>query len=201
MYLAYEPESGGSGRRGAAALRRARSAAWKALLGAAFVVAAAGPARVARAQAEQVESLIRQGVELRKQGKDALALPFFENAYQKSRNPRTAAQLGLGEMALGYWVEAQRHLGEAVEATDNPWVKKNARMLSDSLAKVRSMVGELTITGEPAGADVTINGQPMGKARRRTWPAGARSTICSPSGTPTASARRFGSARTSAATG
>jgi len=36
-------------------------------------------------------------------------------------------------------------------------------MLGESLAKVRSMVGELTITGEPDGADVTVNGQSVGK--------------------------------------
>src|SRR6516165_11970694 len=102
MHLAYE--SGGSGQRVAGKKFRPRAAAWKTMLAAALVIAVAGPASVARAQAEEAESLIRQGVELRKEGKDALALPFFEKAYQKSRNPRTAAQLGLGEMALGYWV-------------------------------------------------------------------------------------------------
>ena len=79
---------------------------------------AAGPARAG--ESGEAESLIRQGVELRSQKKDERALPLFEKAYQISRSPRTAGQLGLVEMALGYFVDAEKyleglpqHLGEA----------------------------------------------------------------------------------------
>ena len=53
-------------------------------------------ARSARAgDSAEAEALIRQGVELRAQKKDERALPLFEKAYQISRSPRTAGQLGL----------------------------------------------------------------------------------------------------------
>ncbi|HEY7371522.1 MAG TPA: hypothetical protein VIF57_05035, partial [Polyangia bacterium] len=68
-----------------------------------LLVALAGLARPARAatDAEQAEALIREGVQLRAHDKAALALPLFEKAYQISRTPRTAAQLGLCELELG----------------------------------------------------------------------------------------------------
>ena len=76
------------------------------------------------AQAQDAEAAIRQGMELRKQGEDARALPYLEKAYQLSRTPRTAAQLGLVQMGLGYWVDAERHLDEALSDPDNYWVAK-----------------------------------------------------------------------------
>lgn len=44
---------------------------------------------------DEVEALIRRGGELRKAGKDAAALPFYQRAHDRGNSPRTAAQLGL----------------------------------------------------------------------------------------------------------
>jgi hypothetical protein len=119
---------------------------------------------VARAAGEslEAEALIRQGVELRAKGKDERALPLFEKAYQTSRTPRTAGQLGLVELALGYFVEAERYLGEALASPDHPWVAKNLTMLKQQLDTAKGKIGELAVTGTPAGAEVWINGKPMG---------------------------------------
>jgi len=121
--------------------------------------------RGARAAGEsgEAESLIRQGVELRSQGKDERALPLFEKAYQLSRTPRTAGQLGLVEMALGYYVDAERYLGEAIASPDHPWVAKNLATLKSQLATAKGMIGELSISGEPMGAEVWVNGKQVGR--------------------------------------
>ena len=111
----------------------------------------------------EAEALIRQGVELRGQGKDERALPLFEKAYQMSRSPRTAGQLGLVEMALGYFVDAENYLGEAVASPDHPWVAKNLATLKAQLATAKTQIGELYIVGEPAGAEVLVNGKPVGR--------------------------------------
>src|SRR5688500_10991836 len=58
----------------------------------------------------RVEELIRQGVALRRSGQDQAALPLFQKAHEIGHTPRTAAQLGLVEMALGYVLEAERDL-------------------------------------------------------------------------------------------
>src|SRR4051794_27986902 len=113
------------------------------------------PPRLAWARdSAEAEALIRQGVELRAREKDERALPMFEKAYQVSRSPRTAGQLGLVEMALGYFVDAERYLGEAVASPDHPWVAKNLATLKAQLATAKSQIGELYIVGEPAGAEV-----------------------------------------------
>ena len=66
-------------------------------------VLSASPARAAT-DAEQAEALIREGVRLRAHDNAAQALPLFEKAYQIVRTPRTAAQLGLCELELGFQV-------------------------------------------------------------------------------------------------
>ena len=137
------------------------------IVGAALLTAGIGiglPARLAWAgDSAEAEALIRQGVELRAQKKDERALPMFEKAYQVSRSPRTAGQLGLVEMALGYFVDAEKYLGEAVASPDHPWVAKNLPTLKAQLATAKSQIGELYIIGEPAGAEVVVNGKSVGR--------------------------------------
>jgi PEGA domain-containing protein len=125
------------------------------------LVAATRPARAG--ESGEAEALIRQGVELRSQKKDERALPLFEKAYQLSRSPRTAGQLGLVEMALGYFVDAEKYLSEAVASPDHPWVAKNLPTLKAQLATAKTQIGELFIVGEPAGAEVWVNGKQVGK--------------------------------------
>ena len=121
------------------------------------------PARAAT-DAEQAESLIREGVKLRARDSAALALPMFEKAYQISRSPRTAAQLGLCELELGYWVEAERYLTEALASPDHPWVAKNKGTLKKPLETARANIGELSLVLSPANAEVTLNRKPVDKA-------------------------------------
>ena len=127
-------------------------------------IGSAWNARPARAgDSAEAEALIRQGVELRAQKKDERALPLFEKAYQLSRTPRTAGQLGLVEMALGYFVDAEKYLSEALASPDHPWVAKNLATLKAQLATAKSQIGELYIVGEPNGAEVLVNGKVVGK--------------------------------------
>jgi hypothetical protein len=130
---------------------------------AAIAVVSVSPARAAT-DAEQAEALIREGVKLRGADKAAQALPVFEKAYQISRTPRTAAQLGLCELELGYYVAAERYLSEALAAPDHPWVAKNKKTLKGPLETARANIGELALIVSPAGADVSLNGKPVDRA-------------------------------------
>ncbi|HZL20066.1 MAG TPA: PEGA domain-containing protein [Polyangia bacterium] len=122
---------------------------------------AAPPARPA-AEAAEAETLIGRGIELRQQGKDDRALPLFLKAYKISPSPRAAGQLGLVEMALGYWLDSEQHLGAALELPDHPWVSKHRQVLEQALTEVRTNIGEITVEGSPAGATVTVNRLPAG---------------------------------------
>jgi hypothetical protein len=123
-------------------------------------MAAGGAARAG--DSAQAEAFIQQGVELRRQGRDAPALPLFQKAYDLVATPRTAGQLGCGEMALGYWLDAEQHLGEALASPDDSWVSRNLKTLNDALTRVRANLGEIVLSGAPAGAKVTVNHRPVG---------------------------------------
>ena len=124
------------------------------------VLASLGSAgQVFASDTEEAESLIRQGSELRREGRDEVALPYYQKAYGLVRSPRTAGQLGLAERATGYWLDAEQHLLEALESADHPWIAKNRKVLEEELAVVRSKIGEIILEGAPPGASVTVNGR------------------------------------------
>lgn len=113
--------------------------------------------------ADDAEAHIKKGLELRKLGRDQAALPEFEQAYKTHKTPRSAAQLGLCEQALGRWTEASDHLTEALEAKSDPWVQKNFDVLESSLATVKSHVATIEVLGEPPGASVLVSGRDVGR--------------------------------------
>lgn len=130
---------------------------------AAFAALAVAPARAAT-DAEEAEALIREGVKLRARDNAAQALPLFEKAYQISRTPRTAAQLGLCELELGYYAAAERYLTEALAAPDHPWIAKNKAALKKPLELARGNIGELALVVSTPGSEVVLNGKPVDKA-------------------------------------
>src|SRR4029079_17678633 len=110
----------------------------------------------------EVEALIAKGNELRRAGTPGPALPYFRKAYELARTPRTTAQLGLGELAAGYPVEAAEHVAASLETPNDPSIVKYRQMLSDSLATARSQIGELAIRGSPPGAEIVVDGGALG---------------------------------------
>jgi hypothetical protein len=121
-----------------------------------------GRAHAAPAE-DEAAALMKRGIELRKGGDDQGALPLFQQAYRLHPSPLSAVQLGLAEYALGRWTEAEHHLSEGLKHPEHTWIKKNRDTIAESLWKVKQNVGSLDVTGEPAGAEVLINGRPVGK--------------------------------------
>jgi len=117
------------------------------------VVGLASPA----AGAEDPEALIREGVELRRQGKDARAEGYFRRAYQLASTPRTAAQLGLVELAIGEFLEAETRLTEALSTRD-AWVAEHRKTLEDSRAIARKKLFRVELTAAPAGVTYAVDG-------------------------------------------
>jgi hypothetical protein len=130
---------------------------------AAALLACLGGTAFAQSDSAEAEALIRQGVALRMKNQNERALPYFQKAFERARTPRTEGQLGLAEMALGYWTDAERHLAEALVSTDHPWIARNRATLDQALAQARTQVGEITVAGSPAGATVSVNGREVGK--------------------------------------
>ena len=109
------------------------------------------------------EELNRRGVELRKAGDDAGARTVFQEAYDGFRSPRAAAQLGLVEQALGRWEDAEGHVAEGLRAPNDPWIAKYKATLDEALTAIRRHVARIEINGEPAGAEIFVNGRSIGR--------------------------------------
>jgi hypothetical protein len=108
------------------------------------------------------DELIKQGVDARRRDDDSAALELFRRAYGVSHSSRAAAQMGLAELALGQWLEAETHLEEATATAKDPWIAKNAGALAESLTRVRQNLGNLDVVGSPAGAQVVVEGKARG---------------------------------------
>ena len=116
------------------------------------------------APVDDAEVLMRRGNDLRRAGDDEGALPIFKQAFDLYRSPRTTAQLGLVEWALGRWVDADEHLTEALKAVNTDvWIRTNRGAIEDALKTAKKNVGRVEITGDPVGAEVLVNGRPVGK--------------------------------------
>jgi len=123
-------------------------------------VFAAGLARSAQAQeTEEPEALIKQGISLRRKGDDRRAQGYLKRAYDLAKTPRSAAQLGLVEQALGQFYDAQIHLSEAL-ATKDAWVQDNRAQLEESRKFARSKLAKVEITGAPADATIAVGNDP-----------------------------------------
>jgi hypothetical protein len=128
----------------------------------ALLVSVLGASFAWASEPAEVEALIEQANKFRRDGKDGKALPLMRKAYDMATTARTAAQLGLVEVALGYWLQAEQHLTEALSSPRDPWIHQNRSELERVLTAVRSSIGEVHVEGEPVGAEVLVNGQSVG---------------------------------------
>jgi hypothetical protein len=113
------------------------------------------------AVADEFDKLYSEGVELRRRHQDAEALDRFQRAHALKATPRTQAQIGFAEQALGRWVDAERDLKAAL-ATADAWIEKNKTAIGRALATTDEHLGTLLIEGRPEGAEVRVGGAVAG---------------------------------------
>jgi hypothetical protein len=121
-----------------------------------------GAARAASA-ATEADAAIKHGVELRRRGDDLRALDEFQRAHSLQRSGRALAQIGFAEQALGRWREAEEHLGLALADTSDAWVRRYREVIERSRAVVAGHLGSLEVLGGPEGAELRIDGRPVGR--------------------------------------
>jgi hypothetical protein len=170
--------------------RHPRSPALRgALFTACLTLVASRVASTARAESSGEDDLNRRGIELRKAGNDAAARAVFQEMYDRFRSPRSAAQLGLAEQAVGRWEDAEVHVSEALRSPRDGWVARHRTPLDQSLTAIRAHVARVEISGDPVGAEVLINGRSVGTlplARSITVPIGQVDVECRAPGHKTA---------------
>ena len=133
---------------------------WGALLGIALLASAAAPR--AYAQSADADALTKEGLDLRRQRRDAEALDAFRRAYALKATPRTLTQIALAEQALGRWVDAEADLDAALQATGDAWIAPHRSALLEGLANIRSHLGWLEIAADVPAPQVWVNGAPLG---------------------------------------
>jgi hypothetical protein len=112
----------------------------------------------------QSTELTREGVELRRTGRDAEALAVFERALAIDGSPRTRAQVALAEQALGLWVDAERELTAALSSgNEEPWFAQHRSALELALDVIRARLGTLNVNSNVPGAELWLNGSLAGK--------------------------------------
>lgn len=115
--------------------------------------------------ADPAELRIRQGVEMRRKGRDADALSHFVAAYEISKSARAAAQLGLCEQSLSMWEHSEQHLSEALTLESDPWISRNKDTLLKAREAVRRHLALVKVDSNIGDALVSVNGQVIGKVR------------------------------------
>jgi hypothetical protein len=116
----------------------------------------------AHADPGEVEGLIREGVALRKVGKDRDALEIFRRAASIQRTAHALGQMGFAEQALGLWVEAEADLRESLTLTNDAWSQKNRPNIEQALKIIGRHLGSVSLWGTPNGAEILINGHVVG---------------------------------------
>jgi hypothetical protein len=115
------------------------------------------------------EELIARGVDARLREHHEEALDFFRKAHTLSPSARTFAQMGLAELSLHKWLEAEDHLATALQRHDVPWVEdlRVRGVLEKSLEKARGHIGALVVHGTP-GIEILVDGRSIGTLPMKT---------------------------------
>src|SRR6185503_7108961 len=92
-------------------------------------------------------------------GEELAALAQFRCAFAADGSAEALAQIALTEMALGRWVEAEVDLRKALGFERDPWIQGRRPALGAALEKIRDNLGELLVDGNPAGAEVLVDGR------------------------------------------
>jgi hypothetical protein len=122
-----------------------------------ITLCASGPAIAQRI--EDPEALIRQGIELRRQGDDVRAEGYFRRAYEIAHTPRSMAQLGLVELAIGDNMAAELYLTNAL-AGDDAWIQSYQKTLEDSRLSARGHLMQVVVTDAPPGTSAVVEKEP-----------------------------------------
>lgn len=146
------------------------------------------PAITAAQTPPDIEAQHQQGNRLREQRRDAEARAIFQQLWERTREPRALARLGLAEQALREYASAEAHLAQALASSSDPWIAQNASVLAGSLQQVRAAQGVslLLVDCNVPGAEVFLNGVRVGTtgAPVRTSPGAVSFQVRAPGHTP-----------------
>jgi hypothetical protein len=75
---------------------------------------------------------------------------------------RVRVHLAAVHQALGEWLAAEDQLVFALQQSHDPYVEEHREALGEALESIQSHLARLLVTGEPAGAEVYLDGRRLG---------------------------------------
>ncbi len=116
-----------------------------------------------RAENPEADKFVAEGIELRARGKDNEALRAFQRASEIDPDSvRVQIHLATVHQALGNWLLADEYLSMALARQNHPYVNRHRQTLDDAKKVIEANIGRLELEGEPAGAEVRLNGRLVG---------------------------------------
>ncbi len=143
------------------AIRICRSAR---ALGVAALLVAPGALARDEAQASEAARHFDRGFLLAQQGSLEAAIAEFKRAYALSPHPSVLYNLGQAYAASGRAVEAVQALRRYLEQADPKQDNERRAQASAVIDYQSQRIGSLRLEIEPAGAEVTLDGEALGKA-------------------------------------
>ncbi|HVR63215.1 MAG TPA: tetratricopeptide repeat protein [Polyangia bacterium] len=110
----------------------------------------------AQSSPEDPEVLVRAGNDLRRKGDDKRAEGYLRRAYEIAHTPRSAVQLGLVELALGSFQDADRYLSEALGSHDS-WIRDHRTTIEESRANARGHLLAVELADAPLDTTATLS--------------------------------------------
>jgi len=147
-------------------------------IGLAAALLVLGPSAPACAQPPPPEAKVRlspeaeeEGMRLYDEGRKVAgtgqwekARELFMQAFALKRHYQIAAALGRAEVQLGKYRDAAEHLSWAIQQGGAEMDAAQRKAFPEMLEKARGRVGVLSISVDPPGAEVVVNGRSMGTA-------------------------------------
>lgn len=111
----------------------------------------------------EVERLVASAISLRAEGKDREALAVLRQAAQREPGSlRVKVHLSNVYQALGEWLLADELLRQALASPQHPYILRHRQALAEARSVIDEHLGKLEVMGEPAGAEVRLNGRQIG---------------------------------------
>lgn len=111
----------------------------------------------------ETEALLRRGIQLRREGADEAALAIFLEAEAQSPDSvRVLLHVATAAQAAGKWLMADEYLRKAAQHESDPYYQRYRAEIEEVRAATAQRVGQFRAVGEPAGAEVKLNGEPVG---------------------------------------